>query len=193
MLVIINLPLIGIWVKLLKVPYRMMFPAILIFCCIGIYSVNNAMENVLSTAFFTLVGYLLINLVTSQRHAAWFRSRKLMEEKFRQAMILSRGSFMTFVERPVSAVLAGDRASAACDRGPAIHPQEARRGLRRIATLGPAFLLVYKPKVTGRPLCGPLLCAISSPVRTGGSGMPGFLEVFDMKRLLVAGQLALLL
>jgi putative tricarboxylic transport membrane protein len=106
MLVIINLPLIGIWVKLLKVPYRMMFPAILIFCCIGIYSVNNAMEDVLSTAFFTLIGYLLIKFgYEPAPMLLGFVLGKLMEEKFRQAMILSRGSFMTFVERPVSAVL----------------------------------------------------------------------------------------
>ena len=106
MLVIINLPLIGIWVKLLKVPYRMMVPAILIFCSIGIYSVNNAMEDVLSTAFFTFVGYLLIKFgYEPAPMLLGFVLGKLMEEKFRQAMILSRGSFMTFVERPVSAVL----------------------------------------------------------------------------------------
>jgi putative tricarboxylic transport membrane protein len=106
MLVIINMPLIGLWVKLLKVPYRMMFPAILIFCCIGIYSVNNAMEDVLSTAFFTFVGYLLIKFgYEPAPMLLGFVLGKLMEEKFRQAMILSRGSFMTFVERPVSAVL----------------------------------------------------------------------------------------
>ena len=106
MLVIINLPLISIWVKLLKVPYRMMFPAILIFCCIGIYSVNNAMEDVLSTAFFTFVGYLLIKFgYEPAPMLLGFVLGKLMEEKFRQAMILSRGSFMTFVERPVSAAL----------------------------------------------------------------------------------------
>ena len=106
MLVIINLPLIGMWVKLLKVPYRMMVPAILIFCCIGIYSVNNAMEDVLSCAFFTMVGYLLIKFgYEPAPMLLGFVLGKLMEEKFRQAMILSRGSFITFVERPVSAVL----------------------------------------------------------------------------------------
>lgn len=106
MLVIINLPLVGMWVSLLKVPYRMLFPAILIFCCIGIYSVNNSMEDVLSTAFFTLVGYLLIKFgFEPAPMLLGFVLGKLMEEKFRQAMILSRGSFMTFIERPVSAVL----------------------------------------------------------------------------------------
>ncbi|MGE3646023.1 MAG: tripartite tricarboxylate transporter permease [Beijerinckiaceae bacterium] len=106
MLVIINLPLIGLWVSLLKVPYRMMFPAILIFCCIGIYSVNNSMEDVLMTAFFAFCGYLLIKFGFEPAPLLLgFVLGRLMEEKFRQAMILSRGSFMTFVERPISAVL----------------------------------------------------------------------------------------
>ena len=106
MLVIINLPLIGLWVSLLKVPYRMMFPAILIFCCIGIYSVNNAMEDVLFTAFFAFCGYLLIKFGYEPAPLLLgFVLGRLMEEKLRRSLILSRGSFMTFIERPISAVL----------------------------------------------------------------------------------------
>ena len=106
MLVIINLPLVGRWVKLLKVPYRLMFPAILIFCCIGIYSINNSVEDVYFTGFFALVGYVLIKLgFEPAPMLLGFVLGKLMEEKLRQALILSRGSFMTFVERPVSGVL----------------------------------------------------------------------------------------
>ncbi len=106
MLVIINLPLVGMWVKLLKVPYRLMFPAILIFCCIGIYSINNSVEDVYFTGFFALVGYVLIKLgFEPAPMLLGFVLGKLMEEKLRQALILSRGSFMTFVERPVSGVL----------------------------------------------------------------------------------------
>jgi putative tricarboxylic transport membrane protein len=106
MLVIINLPLVGMWVKLLKVPYRLMFPAILIFCCIGIYSINNSVEDVYFTGFFALVGYILIKLgFEPAPMLLGFVLGKLMEEKLRQALILSRGSFMTFVERPVSGVL----------------------------------------------------------------------------------------
>ncbi|MDB5570485.1 MAG: hypothetical protein JWN93_1668 [Hyphomicrobiales bacterium] len=106
MLVIINLPLIGIWVKLLKVPYRLMFPAILIFCCIGIYSINNSVEDVYFTAFFALLGYVMIKLgFEPAPMLLGFVLGKLMEEKLRQALILSRGSFSTFVERPVSAGL----------------------------------------------------------------------------------------
>ncbi len=106
MLVVINLPLIGLWVSLLRVPYRMMFPAILIFCCIGIYSVNNAMEDVLFTAFFAMAGYLLIKFGFEPAPLLLsFVLGKLMEEKLRKSLILSRGSFMTFIERPISAVL----------------------------------------------------------------------------------------
>ena len=106
MLLIINLPLVGMWVKLLKVPYRMMFPAISIFCCIGIYSINNSTTDVLFTAFFAVVGYSLLKFgFEPAPMLLGFVLGKLMEEKLRQAMILSRGSFMTFVERPLSAAL----------------------------------------------------------------------------------------
>ncbi|MFM2445216.1 MAG: hypothetical protein RJB09_2402 [Pseudomonadota bacterium] len=106
MLVIINLPLIGLWVKLLQVPYRLMFPAIMIFCCIGIYSINNSTSDVMFTAFFGVVGYTLLKFgFEPAPMLLGFVLGKLMEEKLRQALILSRGSFSTFVERPVSGVL----------------------------------------------------------------------------------------
>ncbi|WP_108044801.1 tripartite tricarboxylate transporter permease [Bosea sp. 124] len=106
MLLIINLPLVGVWVKLLQVPYRLMFPSILIFCCIGIYSVNNQPVDVAFTAMFGLFGYLLIKLgFEPAPMLLGFVLGKLMEEKLRQALIISRGSFMTFVERPISAGL----------------------------------------------------------------------------------------
>jgi putative tricarboxylic transport membrane protein len=105
-LLIINLPLIGLWVRLLKVPYRLMFPTILLFCAIGIYSINNNPYDVYFTAFFGLVGYVLIKLgLEPAPMLLGFVLGRLMEEKMRQALALSEGSFMTFVERPVSAVL----------------------------------------------------------------------------------------
>jgi putative tricarboxylic transport membrane protein len=106
MLLVINLPLVGVWVKLLQVPYRLMFPSILIFCCIGIYSVNNQPVDVAFTAMFGLFGYLLIKLgFEPAPMLLGFVLGKLMEEKLRQALIISRGSFMTFLERPISAGL----------------------------------------------------------------------------------------
>ena len=106
MLLIINLPLIGLWVRLLKVPYRLLFTTILLFCCIGIYSINNNPSDVYFTAFFGFVGYALIKLgLEPAPMLLGFVLGRLMEEKLRQALALSDGSFMTFVERPVSAGL----------------------------------------------------------------------------------------
>jgi putative tricarboxylic transport membrane protein len=106
MLLTINLPLIGLWVRLLKVPYRLLFTIILLFCCIGIYSINNNPADVYFTAFFGFVGYALIKLgLEPAPMLLGFVLGRLMEEKLRQALALSEGSFMTFVERPVSTVL----------------------------------------------------------------------------------------
>ncbi|MFM2130432.1 MAG: hypothetical protein RL477_1978 [Pseudomonadota bacterium] len=106
LLLIINMPLIPLWVRLLRVPYHLMFPAILIFCCIGIYSVNNSPNDVILTAFFGFVGYALYKFGFEPAPLLLgFVLGKLMEEKFRQAMVMSRGDFATFVENPVSAGL----------------------------------------------------------------------------------------
>ena len=106
MLLIINLPLIGLWVRLLKVPYRVMFTVILLFCCIGIYSINNSPADVFFTAFFGLFGYIFIKIgLEPAPMLLGFVLGRLMEEKLRQALALSEGSFMTFVDRPVAATL----------------------------------------------------------------------------------------
>jgi len=106
MLLVINLPLIGLWVRLLKVPYRLMFPAILLFCCIGIYSINNNPDDVFLTALFGFVGYVLYKLGFEPAPLLLgFVLGRLLEEKLRQALALSQGNFVTFVERPLSAVL----------------------------------------------------------------------------------------
>ncbi len=106
MLLVINLPLVGMWVRLLQVPYRLMFPAILLFCCIGIYSINNSPFDVVLTAVFGLAGYALHKFGYEPAPLLLgFVLGKLLEEKLRQALVISRGDFMTFVERPVSAGL----------------------------------------------------------------------------------------
>jgi len=106
MLLIINLPLVGLWVSLLKVPYRLMFIIILLFCCIGIYSINNNPADVYFTAFFGLCGYVLIKLgFEPAPMLLGFVLGKLMEEKLRQALALSEGSFVTFISRPIAAGL----------------------------------------------------------------------------------------
>ncbi len=106
MLLIINLPLVGMWVKLLKVPYRLMFPSIVLFCCIGIYSINNAPIDVMMVAVFGLFGYFLIKFgLEPAPLLLGFVLGRLMEEKLRQALVISRGSMMTFMERPLSGSL----------------------------------------------------------------------------------------
>jgi putative tricarboxylic transport membrane protein len=106
MLLIINLPLVGMWVRLLKVPYRLLFPAILMFCCIGIYSINSLPTDVMFIAFFGLVGYMLIKFgFEPAPMLLGFVLGRLMEENLRRALIISRGSMETFIERPVSAGL----------------------------------------------------------------------------------------
>jgi putative tricarboxylic transport membrane protein len=104
MLLVINLPLVGLWVRLLKVPYRLLFPAIVLFCCIGIYSVNNSPAEVFMVAAFGLAGYALLKFgFEPAPMLLGFVLGKLMEEKLRQALVISRGSLATFVERPLSA------------------------------------------------------------------------------------------
>jgi putative tricarboxylic transport membrane protein len=103
MLVIINLPLIGLWVRLLKVPYRLMFPAILMFCCIGIYSINSLPTDVMWIAAFGIIGYALMKFGFEPAPLLLgFVLGKLMEENLRRALIISRGDMMTFIERPIS-------------------------------------------------------------------------------------------
>jgi len=103
MLLVINLPLIGLWVRFLKVPYRLMFPSIILLCCIGIYSVNNSPTDVVMTAGFGLFGYALIKYGFEPAPLLLaFVLGRLMEEKLRQALVISRGSFWTFVDRPLS-------------------------------------------------------------------------------------------
>src|SRR6476660_9574192 len=106
MLLVINLPLIGAWVRLLKVPYRLMYPAIVIVCCVGIYSVNNLPEDVLLTAVVALFGYAATKVgFESAPLLLGFVLGRLLEENLRRAMAISRGDLAIFIHRPVSAWL----------------------------------------------------------------------------------------
>ncbi|MEY9558309.1 tripartite tricarboxylate transporter permease [Sinorhizobium fredii] len=106
MLVVLNLPLIGLWVKLLKIPYFVLFPIIMAFCSIGVYSVNSNVYDLYAVAFFGLIGYLLLKLRCEPAPLLLgFVLGPLLEENLRRAMILSRGDPTTFFTRPISAVL----------------------------------------------------------------------------------------
>ncbi|TAJ39169.1 MAG: tripartite tricarboxylate transporter permease, partial [Reyranella sp.] len=103
MLVVINLPMIGLWVKLLTVPYRFLAPAILLFCCIGAYSLQNSTFHVMQVAAFGVLGYIFVRL--GCEGAPFLLGLVLgpqMEEYFRRAMLLSRGDPMVFLQRPIS-------------------------------------------------------------------------------------------
>ena len=103
MLVVLNLPLIGIWVKLLKVPYRVLYPAILLFCAIGVYSINNTSFDVSQTAVFGALGLLFFKLECEPAPLLLgFVLGPMMEENLRRAMLLSRGDPTVFFTRPIS-------------------------------------------------------------------------------------------
>lgn len=106
MLIVLNLPLIGIWIKLLTVPYRFLFPAIVVFCCIGTYSLNNNAFDVYMTAGFALLGYIFYKLSCEPAPLLLgFILGPMMEENLRRALLLARGDWMTFLNRPLSAGL----------------------------------------------------------------------------------------
>lgn len=106
MLVILNLPLIGLWIKLLTVPYRFLFPAITLFCCIGVYTLNNNNFDVFMTAIFAVVGYIFYKLSCEAAPLLLgFILGPMMEENLRRALLLSRGDWSAFVTRPLSAGL----------------------------------------------------------------------------------------
>jgi putative tricarboxylic transport membrane protein len=103
MLIVLNLPLIGLWVKLLKVPYRYLYPAILVFCCIGVYSINNNTFDVFMTAGFGVLGYVFTRCgMEPAPLLLGFVLGPMMEENLRRALLLSRGDFTTLVTRPLS-------------------------------------------------------------------------------------------
>src|SRR5688572_26542168 len=103
MLVILNLPLIGLWVALLKVPYRMLFPAIMVFSCIGIYSVNNSNMELYLAALFGVLGFLWLKLdCAAAPMLLGFVLGPLMEENLRRALLISRGDPTVFFTRPIS-------------------------------------------------------------------------------------------
>ncbi len=106
MLVVLNLPLIGIWVKLLKVPYRLLYPAILLFCCIGVYSIQNNVFDVYLTVVFGLLGWVFVKFECEPAPLLLgFILGPMMEENLRRALLLSRGDSTVFVTRPISAVM----------------------------------------------------------------------------------------
>jgi putative tricarboxylic transport membrane protein len=104
LLLVLNLPLIGLWVKVLKVPYRILFPLIVLFCMIGAYSLNNRVFDVVVMVIFGLVGYLMRKFEYEGAPLLMaFILGGIMEQALRQSLLLSHGSFTIFFTRPISA------------------------------------------------------------------------------------------
>jgi putative tricarboxylic transport membrane protein len=104
MLVVLNLPMIGMWIKLLTVPYRLLYPAILLFCCVGVYSINNSSFDVYLTVLFGVLGYFCTKLECEPAPLILgFILGPMMEENLRRALLLSRGDPVVLLTKPISA------------------------------------------------------------------------------------------
>jgi putative tricarboxylic transport membrane protein len=107
-LITLNVPLVRYWLSVFKIPYAVLFPSILFFCCIGTFSVNNNLDDIFITAVFGLIGYLMLRLeLDAAPLMLGFILGPMLEENFRRAMLLSHGRFGTFVSRPISGTLIG--------------------------------------------------------------------------------------
>jgi TctA family transporter len=106
MLVVLNLPLVGIWVRLLSLPYRLLYPAIVLFCCIGVYTLSNNTFDVRLVLLFGALGYIFAKIGCEPAPMLLgFILGPMMEEFFRRALLIERGDFWVFIERPISATL----------------------------------------------------------------------------------------
>jgi TctA family transporter len=106
MLLVLNLPLIGIWIRLLMIPYRFLYPAIMVFCCIGVYSLSSSSFDVYVAAGMGVLGYVLHELdCPAPPLILGFILGPILEENLRRALLISRGDPMIFLERPISLAL----------------------------------------------------------------------------------------
>ena len=105
-LIILNVPLVRYLLSVFKIPYSVLFPSILFFCAIGTYSVNNNLDDLFITATFGLIGYMFMRLgLDAAPLILGFILGPMLEENFRRALLLSRGSFISFLTRPISGTL----------------------------------------------------------------------------------------
>jgi putative tricarboxylic transport membrane protein len=105
MLLLLNLPLIGLWVQVLKVPYRILFPLILLFCLIGAYSINYSTIDVLFMILFGILGYLMKKFEYEGAPLVLaYVLGPMLEMALRQSLTMSNGSFSIFFTRPISAI-----------------------------------------------------------------------------------------
>ena len=134
MLVVLNLPMVGVWVRLLRVPYRLLYPAIIVFCCIGAYTINSKPFDAYVMAFFAIFGYVALKLDCEPAPLILgFVLGPMMEENLRRALLISRGDPMVFLQEPISLaflLVAVGLAGGACR---ASDPRQARGGAEGVA------------------------------------------------------------
>src|SRR5437764_2016257 len=107
-LLILNVPMVRYWLSVFKIPYGVLFPSILFFCCIGTFSVNNNLSDIYTTATFGFIGYMFLRLdLDAAPLMLGFILGPMLEENFRRALLISRGSFTAFFLRPISGTLLG--------------------------------------------------------------------------------------
>jgi len=105
-LIILNVPLVRYWLSVFKIPYNVLFPSILFFCCIGTFSVNNSLNDIFTTAAFGFVGYMFLRLdLDAAPLMLGFILGPMLEENFRRALLIGRGNFGAFFTRPISGTL----------------------------------------------------------------------------------------
>jgi len=108
LLLLLNLPLIGIWVQVLRIPYRILFPLILLFCLIGAYSLNNSIFDLVLMILFGVAGYVMRKFdYQGTPLILAFVLGPMLENALRQSLLMSRGSFMIFITRPISSIILG--------------------------------------------------------------------------------------
>jgi TctA family transporter len=152
LLVILNVPMIGLWVKLLMIPYKYLYPSAMFFVCIGVYSTNNDMFQVGEVLVIGIAGYIL-NLLGF--HPApvllGFVLGPRFEENFRRALLISRGDMLVFIERPISAVFVA---------------------LSALLILGQIYVRLRKPKKNGEPLIPEELTLAAQSAHPGTAHAP---------------------
>jgi putative tricarboxylic transport membrane protein len=108
LLLILNLPLIGMWVKVLEIPYKLLFPLILLFCLIGAYSLNNVTFDLYVMIFFGVVGWIMRKFgYEGAPLILAYVLGPMLENALRQSLLISQGSFMIFITRPISGIALG--------------------------------------------------------------------------------------
>ena len=107
-LLILNVPLVRYWLSVFRIPYTVLFPSILFFCCIGTFSINNSLDDIFLTATFGFIGYVFLRLnLEAAPLLLGFILGPMLEEYFRRQLLIGRGDFTTFVTRPISGTLFG--------------------------------------------------------------------------------------